>query len=88
MFCVTRFGARNLSREYLEQSYDKANAAALRALDSIPDGDFGKSLNYPGWDPLLSGEVTLERLFSYIKLHFDANAEQIRACLPAAPPSP
>jgi hypothetical protein len=85
---VTRFGARNISREHLARSYDQAHAAASRALASISDDDFGKSLNYPGWDPLLSGEVTLHRLFSYIKLHFDAHAEQIRACLPADPPSP
>lgn len=35
-------------------------------------------MEYPGYDPLLGGEVTLERLFRYIKLHFEAHAVQIR----------
>jgi len=47
-------------------------------LDEVKDADFEKKLNYPNWDPILSGEVTLERLFHYVKLHFEAHAKQIR----------
>lgn len=75
---LTRYGARHISRQFLADEYDKAHALTLRALDSVPDANLSKSLTYPDWDPLLSGAVTLERLFHYIKDHFDSHAEQIR----------
>lgn len=75
---LTRYGARHLSRDFLAQEYDKAHAAALRALDSISDDDLRKQVHYPDWDPMLSGDVTVERLFHYVKLHFGAHAAQIR----------
>jgi hypothetical protein len=30
------------------------------------------------WDPFLSGEVTIEKLFHYVKAHFDSHAEQLK----------
>lgn len=74
---LTRLGARHLSREFLANEYDKAHQIALHALEIVADEDFQKSVTYPDWDPLLSGEVTLERLFHYIKNHFDAHASEI-----------
>lgn len=78
---LTRYGARNLSHDFLAREYDQAHNAALQALDGVADTDFGKRLHYPDWDPLLSGDVTLERLFHYVKVHFDAHAVQIRRIL-------
>jgi hypothetical protein len=75
---MTRFGARNPSPEFLVQEYDKAHISALKALAEVDDDKFSKKVDYPDWDPLLSGEVTLERLFHYIKTHFDLHAGQIR----------
>jgi hypothetical protein len=75
---LTKWGARKLSREFLRNEYDKANNATLKALDAIKEADFKKKLIYPDWDPLLSGEVTLERLFRYVKVHFDSHSEEIR----------
>jgi hypothetical protein len=75
---LTRYGARNLSRDFLAREYDKAHDATVKALDGVADDDFAKHLHYPDWDPLLSGEVTLERLFHYVKAHFDSHAEQIK----------
>lgn len=75
---LTKYGARNLTREFLASEYDKAHLATIKALNAVKETDFKKKLNYPDWDPLLSGEVTLERLFHYIKLHFDAHAAQIQ----------
>ncbi|MBE0688194.1 MAG: hypothetical protein IH585_19535 [Anaerolineaceae bacterium] len=74
----TKFAARKLTRAFLKNEYDQAHQAALKALEMVQESDFEKMVNYPDWDPLLSGEVTLERLFHYIKVHFDAHAEQIR----------
>jgi len=74
---LTKYGARKLSREFLAVEYDKAHQATLIALGEVKETDFKKKLNYPDWDPLLSGEVTLERLFRYVKVHFDAHAAEI-----------
>jgi len=74
----TKFGARNVSPEFLAQEYDRAHASTLRALDQVSDSDFEKHVHYPDWDPLLSGEVTVARLFHYVKDHFDSHADQVR----------
>jgi hypothetical protein len=74
----TRSGARRRNRKFLAEQYDRAHARALRALEALEEADFQKSVQYPGYDPLLAGTVTVERLFRYIKLHFEAHAEQIR----------
>ena len=74
----TSFGARNLNRSFLQDQYDKAHQRALKALDSLQESDFQTTVWYPGYDPQLSGVVTVERLFHYIKLHFDSHAGQIR----------
>ena len=73
----TRWGARNLSPQFLAEQYDRATVRALRALDSVADADFSRALVYPDWDPMLSGVVTLEALFQYVKRHFDAHAAEI-----------
>lgn len=78
---LTRYGARKITRQFLAQEYDQAHEAVLRALDSLSDADFARSLPYPDWDPLLSGEVTMEYLFGYIKRHFDSHAAQIRKAI-------
>lgn len=74
----TRYGSRNLNRDFLAEQYDKAHERALKSLNVLQEADFRRSVTYPGYDPLLSGEVTVERLYRYIKLHFDAHAGQIR----------
>jgi hypothetical protein len=74
---LTRYGARNSTPEFLAKEYDKAHKATIEALAEVDDADFEKKLYYPDWDPLLSGEVTLERLFHYVRVHFDSHAEQI-----------
>ena len=75
---MTRFGARGLTRQRLAEMYDQSCRAALKALDTVPEEDFGKSLNYGFWDPLLAGDVTIEYLFGYAKRHFDSHTAQIQ----------
>lgn len=74
---LTRYGARYVSRQFLAREYDEAHEITLHALETVAKEDFQKSMFYPDWDPLLSGEVTLERLFHYVKNHFDAHASEI-----------
>ena len=74
----TRYGSRNLNRAFLAEQYEKAHERAMASLESLHETDFQKSLHYPGYDPMLSGNVTVERLYRYIKLHFEAHERQIR----------
>lgn len=74
----TRHWSRNLDRKFLAEQYDRAHERALNSLQSLQEEDFQKSLRYPGYDPILSGEVTVEKLYRYMKLHFEAHASQIR----------
>ena len=52
---------------------------SMLSLERIEDDEWAFGGDYPDWDPMLSGFVTLERLFHYIRLHFDAHAEEIKA---------
>lgn len=74
----TRSKGQNLSRAKLADEYDAATRKILQVLESVGDEDFQKSALYPGWDPLLSGEVTLVQLFHYVKAHFEVHEQQIR----------
>ncbi len=74
---LTRYGARHISRQFLSDEYDRAHTTILRVLDTLSEADFAKSMPYPDWDVLLSGEVTMEYLFGYIKRHFDSHKIQI-----------
>ncbi|MDX1378509.1 MAG: DinB family protein [Anaerolineales bacterium] len=76
-----RWAARNMNREKLKRSYDKAHENAMRALKSLNEADFQKSLEYPAYDELLGTVVTVEGLFRYIKIHFDTHAGQINMVL-------
>lgn len=84
---VTRWGARKHTPETVGQAYDAAHAAALAAFDTIQDHEWAKGVEYPEWDPMLSGFVTIERLFRYLSLHFKVHAEQIRQALAADSPT-
>jgi hypothetical protein len=75
---LTRLGAHTPSRSFLSAEYERANAAIVRVLESLSDEDLSRHLPYPDWDPLLTGEVSMEYLFGYIKRHFDSHAAQIR----------
>jgi uncharacterized damage-inducible protein DinB len=72
------WASRNMTREKLARAYEKAHENALRALENLKEEDFTKSLEYPNYDELLAGVVTVERLYRYITIHFRVHAEQIR----------
>ena len=74
---LTRYGARNSTPESLAEAYDQAHQATLKALTELSEEDFARQVDYPDWDPLLSGEVNIERLFHYVKVHFDSHAERL-----------
>jgi hypothetical protein len=77
----TRRGARNSTKQSLADAYEEAHSRTLKALESVKDDEWGFGVDYPDWDPLLGSFVTLERLFHYIKLHFESHAKDIRRAL-------
>lgn len=78
---LTRQGGRSASKAGIASAYDEAHQRTLKALDSVKNDEWQKGAEYPDWDPMLSGFVTLERLFEYINLHFTAHAEEIKGAL-------
>lgn len=77
----TKRGGRNATKESLAETYDKAHAQTIKALESVNDNEWNFGVEYPDWDPMLSGFVTLETLFHYIRRHFDAHEKDIRLAL-------
>ncbi len=85
---ATRWGARKHTTQSVGRAYDAAHAAAMAAFETIQDHEWAKGVEYPDWDPMLSGFVTIERLFRYVSLHFEVHARQVRQALAAeSPPS-
>ncbi len=63
----------------LVRTYERGHAGLLKSLGKMEDADFSKSVQYPeSFVSELAGEVTVERLFRYIKIHFEVHASQIR----------
>jgi len=80
----TRQGQR-FTREKLGKAYERGHAGILSSLMRMNQNDFQKSVIYPqAFVTELAGEVTIERLFRYVKGHFDVHAEQIRKALERA----
>jgi hypothetical protein len=73
-----RWASRNMTREKLRRAYDQAHDNAIGALSKLSEGELGKSLEYPEFDELLAGVVSVEKLYRYITIHFKVHAEQIR----------
>jgi len=76
-----RRGGR-VTRQRLIKAYEAGHAGLMSSLRRTREEDWEKSINYPvAFVSELAGEVTIERLFRYVKLHFDVHAEQIKAVL-------
>jgi hypothetical protein len=74
---LIRSRGHKLSRWSIAEEYDNTIALVLELLDALSDDDFGKTLTIPDLDPLLSGQVTVENIFHYVKNHFYAYRGQI-----------
>ena len=77
----TRLAARGLTPATVTDEYDRSHHLALEALVSVEPHEWKMGMSYPVRDPLLGRYVTVERLFHYIKLHFDHHAGEIRRAL-------
>ena len=64
-----------ITPQFLIRVYGHGHAGLLNSLEKMPDADFNKSVRFPdSFVTELAGIVTVERLFRYIKLHFEIHA--------------
>jgi hypothetical protein len=70
---------KQITPQILIKSYEHGHSVLLTSLGGMRDADLNKSVRYPdSFVAELAGLVTVERLFRYIKLHFEIHASQIR----------
>ena len=74
---LLRTRGHRITRWLIAEEYDITSTLVLELLDTVSDNDFGKTLTIPEMDPLLSGQVTIEDIFHYVKKHFHAYRGQI-----------
>lgn len=70
---------RTPTRQTLIKAYENGHTGIMSSLMRMNEDDFQKSVIYPAeFVPELAGKVTVERLFRYVKYHFDIHADQIQ----------
>ena len=70
---------KRISRQMLTQAYEKGHAGLVSRLNHMQDADFQRSVMYPPeFVSDLAGLVSIERLFHYVKGHFDVHEAEIR----------
>jgi hypothetical protein len=71
---------RRISRQGLIKAYGQAHAGIKSRLRRVREEDLSKSVTYPkDYVSDLAGEVSVERLFRYVKGHFEAHEREIQA---------
>lgn len=78
---IIRRGTRNVSKESLVKVYYQAYTNSIQSLDIVNDEEWDFTVNYPARDPLLARYFIVERLFNFIKLHFESHQGDIREAL-------
>jgi hypothetical protein len=69
---------KRITRAQLLRSYATGHARLVSTLKQMQESDLQKSAKYPPeFVSELAGEVTIERLFRYVREHFDIHAKQI-----------
>ena len=70
---------KRISRRMLIRAYDRGHAGVVASLNRMQDADFQRSVLYPAeFVSDLAGTVSIERLFHYVKGHFDVHEAEIR----------
>ncbi len=71
---------QRVTHQRLIKAYEAGHAGLMSSLRQVREEDWEKSVIYPAaFVSELAGIVTVERLFRYVKLHFDVHTGQIRA---------
>lgn len=67
-----------ITRADLIKGYEAAHASVITSLKRTRVEDFQRSIIYPiELEPLLAGETSVEKLFHYVKNHFEAHRNSI-----------
>jgi hypothetical protein len=69
--------ARNLTLSTFAQEYEDNCTLVLEMLQELSVDDLATTLTVPVDDPLLSGQVTVEQLFHYVRNYFGFHCKQI-----------
>ena len=75
-----RFSRRGnkITRVSLIKGYEAAHASVIASLKRTDEKDFQTSIIYPAeLEPMLAGETSVEKLFHYVKEHFEAHRNAI-----------
>jgi hypothetical protein len=68
-----------INRQRLIKAWEAGHASIRSRLRRTQDADFQKSVVYPPeFVSELSGEVSVERLFRYVKRHFEVHSRQLK----------
>ena len=71
-----------ITRQTLTKAYGKGHAGLMSSLNRLNEQDFARSVTYPPeFVSELAGEVSIERLFRYVTLHFEVHEGQIRKAI-------
>ncbi|MBK8617770.1 MAG: DinB family protein [Anaerolineales bacterium] len=76
-----RFARRGnrINRQMLIEAYEAGHAGIRSRLRRTREADMQKSVVYPAdLEALLAGECSVERLFHYVKDHFEAHQGQLK----------
>lgn len=70
---------KRIHRQMLIQAYEKGHAGLVSSLNRMGEEDFQRSVIYPPeFVSDLAGTVSIERLFHYVKGHFDAHEAEVQ----------
>ena len=70
---------KRINRQMLIKAYAAGHTGIRSRLRRMRDGDFQKSVIYPAeFVSELAGKVTVERLFRYVKEHFEVHSKQLK----------
>ena len=71
--------AGRITRQRLIKAYEVGHVKIMSRLKRAREVDFAKTMEYPPeFVTMLTGTVTLERLFHYVKQHFEDHKSQLR----------
>lgn len=74
---LARQGSQH-TRANLLKIYEAGHGGVLSDLERMQEADFGRSVNIPPrLEIILSGAVSIERLFRHVRIHLDAHSAQI-----------
>lgn len=74
--------SKRITRHSLIRAYEAGHAGMMSSLKRIREDELKKSIIYPkSFIAELAGEVSIERIYRYVREHFEIHSEQILKAL-------